>query len=203
MLIWMKKHLYCRYRKFRLSSDGHYVLKVASGYTGNAGNGLAASLGAAFSTRDVDRDASFFRHCAEERGGGWWHPGGGGGGWYQTTVGGWKYSGGDDGCAATGANLNGLSFHGVECPPPGCRPPTGIVWPGGRMSDHKDRRRPTKPKQKWLKTWTKVRMMVRPTRFAAAAEATTTTTTTTTTTRTTGETTTAATSLSPSPSIFS
>jgi len=140
---------YARYRHFHLSADGQYSLHV-DGYSGNAGDGLLASSGLAFSTMDADRDGSFFRHCAKERSGGWWHSGQGG-------------------VCTSAANLNGLSFRGPICPSSECKPERGVVWPAARR-EQRGLWRPPEQTPMTTRTWTKARMMIRPTRYSVGVD---------------------------------
>jgi len=60
------------YGSFQVGNSPYYILSVSS-YSGNAGDSLASSNGAKFSTPKEDQDGSPNGNCAKTYRGGWWY----------------------------------------------------------------------------------------------------------------------------------
>ncbi|XP_061169002.1 angiopoietin-related protein 7-like [Saccostrea echinata] len=65
---------FAKYSQVRISNEAHGYRLTVSGYTGNAGDSLAYSQGARFSTFDRDQDYHSV-NCAEINKGAWWYKG--------------------------------------------------------------------------------------------------------------------------------
>ena len=66
------KNGYAKYMTFRVSAESDKYRLTVGGYSGNAGNSLAAHSGMFFSTYDRDNDRWKF-NCAKSYRGAWWH----------------------------------------------------------------------------------------------------------------------------------
>ena len=64
---------YAKYSTFSIGvSSTRYRLSV-SGYSGTAGDSMAYTNGASFSTKDRDYDGYRYHHCATRHHGAWWY----------------------------------------------------------------------------------------------------------------------------------
>ena len=64
--------LYAKYSNFTIANESGLYALTLSGYSGNAGDGLAYHNGRNFTTYDRDNDI-WERNCAESYKGAWWH----------------------------------------------------------------------------------------------------------------------------------